>query len=102
MKSELIFVGMSKQAEKGVEATEKLAAAGMEEDGLSQVSELTGLELSGLSTNSACCSDDDGSAAAMSASMSASYASSLASEAAKSRPPTPEAVWPGENVLLRC
>lgn len=92
---------MSKQAEKGAEATEKLAAAGMEEDGLSQVSELTGLELSGL-TNSACCSDDDGSAAAMSASMSASYASSLASEAAKSRPPTPEAVWPGENVLLRC
>jgi hypothetical protein len=34
---------MSKQAEKGAEATEKLAAAGMEEDGLSQVSELTAM-----------------------------------------------------------
>ena len=90
------------QAGKGAEASEKLAAAAngasMEEDRLSQISELTGLELSGLA-GSACCSDDDGSAAAM----SASYASSLASEAAKqSRPATPEAVWPGALLFTFC
>lgn len=90
-------------------AAGKLAASGlMEEDGLSQVSELTGMELSGLLRASvgdlaACSSDDDnnscggGAGSGAVAAMCASYASSLASEAAKSGPATPE---PGRFLLL--
>ncbi|CAL8465714.1 g5250 [Coccomyxa elongata] len=95
------------QEEKGLVAAGKVGAA-MEDDRMSQVSELTAFDIGALAgsglfarglTNSACFGSDDENANGAcgggnaSIAMSASYASSQASEAAKSRPATPEPDW---------
>ena len=109
--SDMHLCALFEQEEKEMLVAGKVAQGGavMEDDQMSQVSELTGFNIGALAgsglfaqglTNSACFGSDDenanGSCGGGNASiaMSASYASSQTSEAAKSRPTTPE---PGEH-----
>ena len=111
--SDIHLCAFFEQEEKEMLVAGKVAQGGaaMEDDQMSQVSELTGFNIGALAgsglfaqglTNSACFGSDDenanGSCGGGNASiaMSASYASSQASEAAKSRPATPE---PGQHPM---